>query len=334
MTGDLVEVFRGAIVESRHHVHAAVVDASGKLRAYIGNPELVTFFRSCAKPFQAIPLVRDGVVERFGLTLEELALCCGSHSGGPRHLAAAASILAKIGVDAESLACGVQPPMDARERTSLAEQGLEPGRTHNTCSGKHAGMLALARVHGWAVAGYERIEHPVQGRILTEIARWSELPVEAIGLGIDGCAAVTFAMPLRRMALAWANLAGAARRSEYEASCITRAMTSYPEMVAGEKRICTDLMRVTEGRLVAKFGAEGLFCVGVPGAELGITIKIEDGAFRAVSPAILAVLRQLDLISEDDLGMMASYAYPDQRNTTGEVVGQLRPNLLLHSPGE
>lgn len=331
---DTVEVFRDAIVESRHHIHAAVVDADGGLRAFIGQPERVTFFRSCAKPFQAIPLMRDGAAERFGFTLEELAICCGSHSGEPRHLRAVGSMLAKVGADAEALACGPQSPSDAGTRRELAEQGLEPGRMHNNCSGKHVGMMALARSHGWEMAGYERLEHPVQGRILGEIARWTDVPVEAIGLGVDGCAAVNFALPLRQMAFAFAKLSAEARGGDRDASCIVRAMITHPEMVAGEGRICTELMRLTEGRLIAKIGAEGLYCVGVPGAELGIAVKVEDGAQRAVAPAILEVLRQLDLITEDDLGMLSSYAYPDLLNTVGEVVGQLRPNLELNCPVE
>src|SRR5690606_36057 len=142
-------------------------------------------------------------------------------------------------------------------RRELADAGLEPGRLHNNCSGKHAGMLALARAHGWDTTGYTRAEHPVQGRILSEIARWAGMPLEAIGLGVDGCGAVSFALPLRQMAFAYGSLAGAARRGEREATYIVGAMTSYPEMVAGEGRICSELMERTAGRLIAKVGAEG-----------------------------------------------------------------------------
>ncbi len=330
MTG-IVEVVRGSIVESTHLVHAAIVDSDGRLRASIGDPDLITYFRSGAKPFQALPLVRDGAMDRFGITLEELALCCGSHSGESRHLEAAVALLGRIGVEAESLACGAQPPRHQRARRELSEAGLEPGRLHNNCSGKHVGMLALARSHGWDTSGYTRAEHPVQGRILAEIARWAGMPLEAIGLGVDGCGAVTFALPLRQMAFAYGSLAGATRREEREATYVFGAMTSYPEMVAGEGRICSELMERTAGRLIAKVGAEGLYFVGVPGAELGIAVKIQDGAARAVEPAILAILRQLDLISEDDLGALSTHAYPDLVNSRGEIVGQLRPRIELSS---
>jgi L-asparaginase II len=328
----VVEVTRGAVVESRHRVHAAVVDAEGRLRACGGDPELVTFFRSAAKPLQALPLVDDGAVERYGLTLRELALCCGSHSGSAEHTAVAERILEKAGVTAAALACGPLPPVDEDARRALQEAGLEPGRLHHNCSGKHAGMMVLARARGWEPEGYERPDHPVQQRVLAEVARWTRMPVEAIGRGTDGCGVPCFALPLRQMALSFAGMAGAARAGERGPATIVQAMTAHPEMVAGEGRLCTALMRQAAGRLFAKVGAEGVYCVGVPGAELGIALKVEDGAVRAVAPAILATLRELDLISEDDFGALHAFVYPDLVNTRGEVVGQIRPALRLRVP--
>ena len=328
-TDCVVEVTRGAVVESRHPVSVAVVDAEGRLRAYAGDADAATFFRSACKPVQALPIVEDGAFDRYGMTLEELALCCGSHSGSAAHVAVAEAILAKAGVGPEALACGPHPPFDDDARRALAEAGVEPGRLHNNCSGKHAGMMALARAHGWEPAGYERPEHPVQGRLLAEIARWTRLPEEAIALGTDGCGVVTFALPLRHMALAFAGFAAAVRAGERGPSTVVQAMTAHPEMVAGKGRICTDLMRVAGGRLFAKVGAEGVYCVGVPGAELGIALKVEDGAARAVAPAIVSVLRELDLISEDELGALLSHVYPEIVNTRGEVVGQIRPRIHL-----
>lgn len=332
MPDAVVEVVRGAIVESRHRIHAAVVDAGGRTRASVGNPDLIAFIRSAAKPFQAIPLVTDGTLDRFGITLEELAVACGSHSGEPRHVGAAQSILTKVGLDGDSLACGAHAPFHAPTRRELAETGLEPVRLHNNCSGKHAGMLALARTHAWDTPGYHLPEHPVQQRMLAEIARWTELPYEAIALGTDGCGVVSFALPLRRMALGYARLASAARAGDRDATYVVGAMTSYPEMVAGEGRLCSELMLAAHGRVFAKVGAEGVYCVGIPGAEIGIALKVEDGAQRAVGPAILAILRQLDLISEDDLGMLYRHAYPQIFNSRGEGVGELRARIELETP--
>lgn len=327
-----VEVVRGSVTESRHRVHVAVVDADGNLRASAGDPDLATFFRSSAKPLQAVPVVDDGAYDRFGMTPEELALCCGSHSGAARHVRTAESILGRAGLDSEALACGPHPPLDEESRLALVEAGLEPGRLHNNCSGKHAGMLALARAHGWETAGYERLEHPVQGRMIAEIARWSGVPQEAVAFGTDGCGVVCFGLPLRNMALAYARFAAAARRGERGPAKVVEAMTSFPELVAGEGRVCTDLMRRAGGRLFAKIGAEGMYCVGVPGAELGIALKVEDGNSRAVPPFAVALLRELDLISEDDLGALHAHVFPVLRNTRGEVVGQLRPVVALDAP--
>lgn len=331
-TESAVELIRGTLVESRHPLHVAVVDADGRLRAFSGDAELTTYFRSAAKPFQALTLVEDGAAERFGLTDRELALCCGSHAGSRSHVRVVESILGKLGIGAELLACGTHPPFDDHTRRALAETGLEPGRLHNNCSGKHAGMIALARAHGWDPAGYERADHPVQGRILAEISRWTQVPEEVIPRGTDGCGVVTFGLPLHHMALAYASLAAAARRGDHAPARIVGAMLAHPEMVSGEGRLCTQLMRRGEGRLFAKVGAEGVYAVGVPGAELGIALKVEDGALRAVAPAILGVLRELDLISEDDLGAMHDLAYPDLTSLRREVVGQLRPRVRLRTP--
>jgi L-asparaginase II len=326
-----VEVVRGSLPESRHRVNAAVVDASGRLRSRVGNAEQQTYFRSAAKPIQALPLVDDGAIDRFGLTLEELALACGSHSGAERHVRVAESLLRRAGLDGESLACGPHPPFDRFAQRELAEAGLEPVRLHNNCSGKHAGMLLLARAHGWDPLGYEQFGHPVQDRILAEVKRWTGLPEEAIGFGTDGCGVVCFSIPLYNMAFAYAQLAAEARRKHGGAAVVIEAMTTHPELVAGEGRLCTELMRCTEGRVFAKLGAEGVYCIGVPGAELGIALKVEDGAMRAVAPAALELLRQLDLISEDDLGALIEHAYPPVTNSCGDVVGQLRAQLHLVS---
>ena len=329
---NVVELVRNSVPESRHRVSVAVVDAEGTLRAFAGEPELVTFIRSAAKPFQALAVVEDGAADRFGLSDEELALVCGSHGGTPRHVQVAESLLAKVGMGAEALACGPHAPLDEAAGRTLLESGLEPGRLHNNCSGKHAGMMALARVRGWDPVGYERMEHPVQGRVLAEVTRWAGIPQEAVALGTDGCGVVCFGMPLRSMALAYARLAAAARQGEPGPSRVVGAMTAHPEMVSGRGRLCCELMTRTEGRMFAKIGAEGVYCVGVPGAELGIALKVEDGALRAVAPAILAVLRELDLISEDDFGAMHDLVFAEVINTRGERVGQMRPRISLQVP--
>jgi L-asparaginase II len=327
-----VEVLRGAVVESRHRLHVAVVDSAGVLRAASGDPELITFFRSAAKPLQALPLVDDGAVDRFGIPARELALCCGSHDGTRAHLEVASSLLQRVCASAESLACGAHPPYSVGAARELAETGLEPMRLHNNCSGKHAGMIALARARGWEPEGYQLPEHPVQARILGELVRWTGVPAEGMGRGTDGCGVPTYSLPLRHMALAYARLAGAARRGERGPAAVISAMAEHPDMVGGDGRLCTELARVARGRLFPKIGGEAVYCVGVPGAELGIALKVEDGNTRALGPAVICLLRELDLISEDDFGRLHTFAFPQLTNTRGEPVGELRARIRLE-PG-
>ena len=326
-----VEVRRGDILESEHRVSVAVVDAGGRLRASAGSPGLVTFARSAIKPLQALPLVADGVLDMYGFGDRELALCCASHSGQPWHVETAAGMLAKIGLEEAALACGPQAPFHEPSARALLESGREAGRIHNNCSGKHAGMLALACRHGWPVAGYEQAHHPVQRRMLEEMAEWSGVPADEIGIAVDGCGVSTFALPLEASARAFGRLAGAARRGEPGPERVLRAMAKYPEYIAGTGRMCTDLSRTVHGRIVAKIGAEGVYCAAVPGAELGIALKVEDGAWRAAEPALLAVLRALALITDDELAELSRYAEPVIRNTRGERTGGLRAVIRLES---
>lgn len=325
----VVEVSRGPLVESRHRVSIAVADGEGRLRARVGNAELVVYARSAVKPFQALPLVDDGVADRFGLTAAELALACGSHNAEPRHVEAARAILRRIGADEDALACGPHVPMGAAAARALAAASEEPTRIHNNCSGKHAGMLALARFHGWPLAGYHRPEHRVQERLLAEIARWTGLPGDEIQTGTDGCGVPTFALPLAALAAAFGRLSAATRRGDAGPARVVGAMMQNPEYVAGIDRLCTDLMRVAAGRIFAKVGAEGVYCAGVPGAEVGIALKVEDGATRAAEPTLLAVLSALHVLSEDELGALGRWARPSVLNTRGEHVGSIVARVEL-----
>src|SRR3989454_817605 len=204
-----VDQIRGGVVESRHAVHVAVLDAEGELVARAGDPDLVTFWRSAAKPFQAIRLVTDGVVERFKISTAELALCCASHSSEPGQVALVRELLAKIGCSERDLLCGAHPPLSERVAHDYATRGVRLTAVYSNCSGKHAGMLALARHHGWPTEFYTRLEHPVQQRLLSEVAEWSGVERSRIGTATDGCGVVCYAMPLKNMAGAYAKLANA-----------------------------------------------------------------------------------------------------------------------------
>jgi L-asparaginase II len=329
MAEAVVEVSRGAVVESRHRAHIAVVDGKGRLRASAGDPKLVAFARSAIKPIQTVPIVLEGVSEQFRFTPVELAMCCASHSGEPRHIEAVESMLRKVGVTEDALACGAHVPLGKQAAEDLAEQGGIPTRLHNNCSGKHAGMLGLAQIKGWPLHGYHEAEHPVQLRMQQELVAWTGLAADDFGIAVDGCGVTTFALPIENLALAFARFAVAARAGDDAPARIVQAMVRNPEYVAGTARLCTELMRVTGGRVFAKVGAEGVYCAGVPGAELGVALKVEDGATRAAEPALIATLKALAILSEDEVADLASFAEPNITNTRNERVGGLRAKIKL-----
>ncbi|MCH7564781.1 MAG: asparaginase [Gemmatimonadetes bacterium] len=324
---------RNGLLESAHTVHVAVVVADGRTVASAGDPDIPTYYRSAVKPLQALPLVEDGVVDTFGLTDAELALCCASHSGEPEHVAGALDILGKAGLTQADLECGPHEPMSKVAAAALARSGESPGSIHNSCSGKHAGMLALAVHHGWPTAGYMEYEHPVQRRMHSEIARWSGMAEEEIGTGEDGCGVVCFRAPLSRLAVSFARFATAAARGE-PAGRVVSAMTAHPFMVAGSDRLCTAVMEVGGGRIFAKSGAEGVYAVGDVEGRMGVAIKVEDGARRASTVALVGVLEALELLGVDEIDSLSSFAQPLIRNTLGSVVGELRAEIELEPHSE
>src|SRR5881398_328491 len=266
-----VEQLRGGVVEAIHDVHVAVVDSTGGIVARTGDPELVTFWRSAAKPFQALPLVEDGAAERFGLTSQDLALACASHSSEPGQVAQVRELLGKIGCSERDLLCGPHPPLSEQVAQDYHARGLRLTAVYSNCSGKHAGMLALARHHGWPTAFYTRLEHPVQQRCLAAVGRWTEVPVGDIKTAVDGCGVVCYGLPRRNMAWAYARLAIAdfglriaeskgPRPIRNPQSAIVESMLRHPDLIAGEGRPCTEIMRAHPGRVIAKVGAEGVYC--------------------------------------------------------------------------
>lgn len=325
---NVIEVVRGGVVESSHAVSIAVADAGGQTLTSVGDPTALTYYRSAAKPMQALPLVEEGVVERLGLTPEEVALCCASHEGEEAHVEGARSVLAKAGVSEEFLACGAHPPYSPSAAERLFRAGRAPERIHNNCSGKHAGMLALAKVMGWPVEGYHLAEHPLQRRMLAEIERWTGLAESDIPLGVDGCGVTCFAVPLDVMASSFARFASAAHRRE-GAATVVDAMTAHPFMVGGTDRACTDVMAVAEGRAFVKLGAEGVYGGGIPSQGLGFAIKVPDGGRRAVEVVLVHLLEQIGVFDSDSVARLSAHANPAVRNTRGEVVGEIRARLDL-----
>jgi L-asparaginase II len=280
-----VELYRGTVLESRHRVHVAVADSSGKLVAQAGDPDLVTFWRSAAKPFQALPLIEDGAVERFKLQRQDLALTCASHSSEPAQVGLVREFLQRVGCSERDLMCGPHRPLSDAIAKDYETRGVRLTAIHSNCSGKHTGMLALAKHHGWPIEFYARVEHPVQQRCMQSVSRWTDVPAAQLGVAVDGCGVACFALPLRNMALAYARLGSGERgvvpnndRREplpTAHSQIVMAMLHHPELVAGEGRPCTEMMRAHPGRVVTKVGAEGVYSALLVREGLGVALKVE-----------------------------------------------------------
>jgi len=330
-----VQAFRGPILESRHECQAAVCDVEGRLHAGTDDPWLVTTFRSSAKPFQLLPLVERGHAERWGFDDEQVAVMAASHTGSPYHLRLVAGILERIGLDASHLACGFHDPMDP---VSLAEVRVNPGLRSsmcNNCSGNHAGMLALARSEGWPIEGYEHADHPVQQLMRRIVADVCGVGADDLATATDDCGVVAFAAPLAVMARGYARFAAAAAGGETRERSLHRirtAMSSYPQAAGGAGRSSTHLMEITRGRVIAKGGAEGLECMGIPGRGLGVAVKCVDGAGRAVAPAAIALLEHMGLLSESERSRLATLRAPVLRNHAGLEVGRLEAIVEALSP--
>ena len=323
----IVDVLRGDVVESTHRVHVAVYHAEQGLIASAFNPAHHSFVRSAIKMFQVMPFVEAGGVTDVGLTGEELALCTASHGGEPFHVADARSILSKAKVTEDALVCGPHLPMHEPTARAMIAAHQQPGRIHNNCSGKHAGMLACCVRQQWITNGYHRVAHPLQQRIRTTLERWMRIDPDQIDAAVDGCGLPTFAIALDAVAEGCARFAAAAADNGTAPSMIFKAMVGYPEYVAGTDRLDTDLMRAAGKRLFAKVGAEGFYCAGVPSMQLGIALKVEDGAKRAAEAALLAVLNRVDALSASEFDSLQRYAQPEIFNTRQEVVGRVRTSL-------
>jgi len=347
----ILELTRGRVVESVHHGSIAVVDADGGLIASLGDHRLVAFLRSSAKPFQVLPFVERGGLEHFGLTPRELALACASHETAQMHLDAVKGLQEKIGIRESDLQCGAHLPGDTAMLKKVIAGHIEPTPNFNNCSGKHTAMLAHAKMRGLPLETYLDINHPIQQDILTAIAEMCETARDKIELGIDGCSAPNFALPLYNAALGMARLCDPRGLIGPRASAcrkVTSAMTAHPEMVSGHGEFDCELMKTGKGRIITKRGAEGFQVIGLlPGAlradspGIGIAFKVSDGdparmndhlEFSArVRPAVtLEILRQLGALDEDQLRALSAFGPVKQiKNHRGLVTGESHPTFTL-----
>jgi L-asparaginase II len=337
----LVEVWRGNIIESVHRGHLAIVDGDGELICSLGDPNLVTFMRSAAKPFQAVPFIMSGAAERFGINEREIALACGSHNGEPLHIETAARMLEKAGLSEKDLHCGAHDPFNVDLSRKMIAAGEEPTQLHNNCSGKHAAMLAFAKHTNASLENYELLDNPIQKRILETIQMFSGLNRDEIQIGIDSCSVPNFAVSLLTMARMYAKLVFPPKKNdpEFREACrrVVAAMMNYPEMIGSSltERLDTEIMRAASGKIVSKVGAEGVYTAGVlPSLNwkrgLGIALKIEDGENRRARPvATLEILRQLGILNAEKSETLKDFAHQNIKNWRGEKVGTIVPNFVL-----
>lgn len=323
----LVHVTRGGIVESRHRGAFAVVDETGGLVASAGDIETAVFPRSAIKALQALPLIETGAAEKFGFTNEELALACASHGGEPDHVRVARSMLEKLGLTEEAYECGAHWPLDAEAQRAMAASGERPRRIHNNCSGKHAGMLAVALALGASPQGYTDRSHPVQRKIAGVLRDLCGIEPDAVPCAIDGCSAPNWAIPLEKLAGGFSRFASGAGLSSgrrVAAGRILSAARNHPFMVAGSKRFCTRLIEAVP-RAFVKTGAEGVFCAAVPHAGLGLALKCDDGAGRAAEVVTASLLAHLPVWTADEQARLSSFAAVTLGNWAGLEVGDIRP---------
>ncbi len=323
---DLLAVERGRVREATLPGHMVVRDTAGRVLAALGDAGRPTYFRSCAKPFQALATLRCDIASRFRLEAEHIAVIAGSHSGEAPHLARVREILDRAGVPEGNLQCGAHWPFYEPAAAALRRQMPDPIPLFNNCSGKHAGMLAAARALSAPLDGYLDLAHPVQQRVQGVFEEFTDIATWEIPYGTDGCSAPNPAVPLAAMAGAFARLVTSAQP---EAAAVVEAMTRHPYLVGGTDRFDTRLMEATGGRLLAKGGAAGAHCTADVRSGLGLAVKLEGGDGTWIGAAVVGALAQLGWLTPAEVEDLAPFARPTLKNYRGREVGTVRPLFQL-----
>ncbi len=313
----LVNVTRGGFVESSHRGSFAISDAKGRLVANVGDIERPVYPRSAIKAFQCLPLIESGGADRFGLSDDEICLCCASHNGEEEHVRVARSILGKAGVDEVCLECGAHWPSSREATHALVRAGQPPAQVHNNCSGKHAGMLAMARHLNIDPKGYVGAEHQIQKGVAQALSRYCEVDLSTAPMGIDGCSVPTWALPLKNLAKGFAKLS-----RDTAGQRIAKAVRGNPFLISGTGGFDTRIMTAVP-RLFVKYGAEAVYCGFIPHAGLGFALKIDDGGKRASEVAIAQAVLGLDVWTAVERSTLESFAAETQKNWRKIEVGEV-----------
>lgn len=323
----LIETTRSNIVEKQHFGFIMVVDKQENILLKIGDDENKNFwFRSAAKPFQSSLIIKSGAYDKFNFTLEELAVCCASHTGTEKHTKTVQSVLDKIGLTEKNLQCGVHEPLDKETKDYFIKKEIEPSQLHNNCSGKHAGMLAVCTVNGWDIQNYLDLNHPLQKEITTTIANFCNFDENSINIGTDGCSAPVHALPFYKMGVGFLNLF---LNENYEN--IKKAFQKNPFLIGGNERPDTEIIKASSGNLISKTAAGGL-CVTINlEQEQALVVKILDADITARSIATIEALKQLKWLSEEEMNTREIKNLYDLKikNLKNQTVGEILPKLVL-----
>ncbi len=349
---DYVVIDRNGVIENRHELHVAVVDGGGRLLFYTGDPNRITLVRSAAKPAQSVAVVETGALEKFGFSEADLAIMCASHSGEPRHVARVTEMLAKSGSRESDLQCGGHPAILPDRNKAWLAAGFEPTPVWSNCSGKHAGMLAACKAIGADTADYHLLNHPLQQRIQRVTEEIGGLAPQEVQWAVDGCNLPAPAYPLICLAhtnVAFARAADAVERGDESITAreknmarVFSAMTTYPEMVAGEDRFCTRFMGAFNGAAIGKIGADASYGIGIRESEetrrlgasgpIGIAAKIEDGNIDILYGALAEILERFQLGTPEMRSELDMFHKQSVKNTRGVVTGQVSYPFVLRQP--
>ncbi|MGB0848353.1 MAG: asparaginase [Thiolinea sp.] len=323
----LAEVWRGQEIESKHRGAAIVIDAEGNTLLDIGDTRSNIFPRSAIKPIQALPLVESGAADAFGFSAEHIALACASHNGEELHVNLVTDVLQKISLNFDDLICGEEYPMQQQAAHDLVRQQQKPGRQHHNCSGKHSSMLTLCRHMNWPTANYHHFDHPSQQTWRKALSELCDVDADKLPWDFDGCGIPALALPLKNIALGFSRYATSEQQPAKRAQAmqrIIRAIAAYPMNIAGTGRACTNVVAASNGRVIVKTGAEGVFTGMIPERGIGFALKIDDGARRAAETALGGLLAKLDEpVANSEVTQ--PFFRRELKNSRGKVVGKVIP---------
>lgn len=323
---------RSGRVESFHDGYICVADSDKNVIGSIGNSQASIYLRSSGKPFLAVAFVHSGAINKFDITLKELAVICSSHSGQAFHRKTILSVLHKIGLSEKYLECGREYPLNEQVKNALIKLGKRPTPIFSNCAGIHTGILALCQTLGVPPEDYTSPDHPVQYLLKKTMAELLECDVGEVTTGADGCTLPTCLLTIQQTACLYAQLAAGNEGTGSYAGClglIQKAMLSYPKIISGEGTFCQALIHETKGGVIGKIGNEGIYCLAAPQKHLGICIKISDGHPWASFTTAIHVLEELGLLDASSVRKLDQWAIPAIKDKKGTVVGYLHPTFSL-----